>query len=434
MSQTVRFCELGGFVVGGGRRLPTDLSDYGLDAGCNSLRCESCGVIVRSFLPGRQPSDDRWPQARELYESSDPSTWLTHELPNVRTYACSCRIWIESGYESLINDHESPSDPNVPWRCAGHPTPRLPFTVGRFVIDENSNFPEVVATILNGEYPPPLPFRPNGPVQWLTWFYNYLRKLPEAESLAAAVAARIEDPDPVVHGRVLAFFRLMPTATGIERLVDIVERVPNEVCRSYPVPEWGTVQDAWEVLWRALSQRMPDKEPIDERIVALVKMVLTTPRAELVVDEVGMTAREVEAESMKRDGRDPADPWFMAALETVERLRAKFRQDGPMSVFMNNLSMVVDGLDDGDIEWFARSIVEIERAGTGRWRQIVRLLEYAVGRDRSRDAFLIIALIALIQSGAVPQTELRAWVDAYPYQREAFLVPVRLALDAAQAN
>jgi hypothetical protein len=303
------------------------------------------------------------------------------------------------------------------------------------VLAEDSDYSAIVTAVLDGACPRPLGWSPEGPVIWLEWLGIYLRGLDAADALSRALAMRIEDDAPFVRGRVLEYFARAPWAEGFDRILDWAERSSGDLLRGYPVPEILSVPRPWETLWRAVARRSPERDELDGRLMRLVRQVLTTPRERFLADEVGASSTELEAERMRREGKDLAIPVVASALRTYERVEAEIREDVPRWALAEEwLFDVADGLDDDDYAWFARSIVEIERAGAGRWRHVLDLLRKAFSRDRSRESFLVIALIALIQSGIVPQPELRAWVDAYPYQREAFLVPVRLALDAEQAN
>src|SRR4051812_32219562 len=118
----LRYCPVGGKLVGGGGRLPSDPCEYNESAGCNRLRCSSCGEWVRIGPPGVRSKGGAPPDLAALFSATD---WL--ELPFIvkdhrdwRLYACKCNWWEETSMASLENDHDSPSDPNLPWACAGH--------------------------------------------------------------------------------------------------------------------------------------------------------------------------------------------------------------------------------------------------------------------------------------------------------------------------
>lgn len=381
----LRYCGEGGLLVGGEGRLPEDLCEYNksFDLGCNRLRCGACREWVRGGPPGVRSVDGRLPRAATLFATEN---WL--DLPQIegghpssRLYTCKCSSWEESWQHSLVNDHESPSDPDLPWRCGGHETPQLPVTLGELTVGPNTDWPDLVQRIFEGICPRKLHSRNEGPSLWLCWLYSYLRGLPEAEALAAAIAERIDDPSSVVTAGVLRFFRWYPQAEGIERLVARAESAPDEVAHHFTVAESNTDVNLWDVLIAALTERTG----IEARVVAVVRKVTLMPLARLG-SSVDVVKRTLES-------------WlhFDAWAET-------------------------------DLQWMAEHIAGIEAAGTGRWQSVLNLLLSATRRNVELDYLIVIGGTALIQSGAVDHAAIGAWLKEHGRDTDAWVPPLEVAL------
>jgi hypothetical protein len=174
-------------------RLPDDPCDYGY-GGCNRLYCPHCKLFVRAGQPGFcVKRDHRWPDLNALFVTENwadlPFVALSKSA-NWRLYVCKCSQWDASTKVWVENDRESPSDPNVPWRCAGHPVPQLPIALDDgLTVAADSDWTALVEKILRGARPRPLMILHEGPALWLAWLWHHLSGLPDVDKLSNAVVA-----------------------------------------------------------------------------------------------------------------------------------------------------------------------------------------------------------------------------------------------------
>ncbi len=395
----LRFCDAGGLLVYAAGRLPTDPCEHYLEAitvrcGCNQMRCRQCGERVRSGPPGRGLPSGRALTAAELFAAE---RWedLTASAPAVRLYACRCALW-ECWLDAQVIDREreSPVDPHTDWACAGHPVPELPTRLGELELRPDSDWAAVVAEVLGGVCPRALQLigRPDGAALWLGWLYAYLQGRPEADALSVALAARVgdsESPDPIARGRVLHFFARFPKAAGFDRLIAEAERAPEAVVVGFPIPEDSVPPTLFDVIVGRL-EGAPRRTT--DALHARTDEVLR--RALLTSWSAGPGEVDVVARALKRFSgafRDPA-------------LRL----------------------------WMADHAVAIAAAEPGRWRALMDLLADYYQKP-ALGHLLVIAGVALIQSGAIPLSDVRTWLDTARTRElwvdDAWLMPLRSVLD-----
>ncbi|CAN5269801.1 hypothetical protein BH09MYX1_BH09MYX1_58190 [soil metagenome] len=63
-----------------------------------------------------------------------------------------------------------------------------------------------------------------------------------------------------------------------------------------------------------------------------------------------------------------------------------------------------------DAEWMAENIVALQAAGHGRWKLLMNRIVAFARNDDELDGMIVIAGVALIQSGGVPAADIRAWI------------------------
>src|SRR5262245_58968315 len=128
-------CTHNGHLVDATQALPSEPTDFAVDGlpivGCTRIRCRRCGAEVRSVseveLARRNPLTTD--EIATIYALSDPmaSPLLRRADTSTRLYLCRCESWIELSDHRLWDPDPSESDPQLPWRCQGHPTISLPY-------------------------------------------------------------------------------------------------------------------------------------------------------------------------------------------------------------------------------------------------------------------------------------------------------------------
>ncbi len=378
-----RSCASGALLVGGEHRLPEDPCEFNTDAGCNQLHCGNCGERVRNSPSGFRLADSRGrADAPALYAAEDwsASPLVVPAAASVRLYACRCDYWHERDTSLVVNDHEEPGDPHMNWACGGHPEPALPLTLGELAISTETVWPVVVGRILDGACPRPLERADEGPWLWLVWLYVYLRDLPAASGLSREVGRRIGDRDERTVGAVLIFFQRFPTADGIEHLLAHAKADPSSVAVKHSVPEDSYEPSMWDVLIGVLVKRTAENPAHDA--VDVIRKVMLHP--------IGR--------------RDPL-------VQTLERSweAAAFRLD--------------------DAAWFAENIVALDAAGPGRWKPLMNQVVAFARNDDELESMIVIAGVALIESGRIPAPEIREWIKQHGYDTEAWPLVLQSALD-----
>lgn len=445
----LRHCHDGGYVVSGKNRIPEDLCEYqhphvAALIGCNRLKCGRCGDWVRHGPPGRVAKDDVRPRLAEAYEAASWSELpylKTESTRSYRLYVCRCSAWAGRRDYLMHDPDPSPfSQPILPWFCAGHEVPTFPLELGHgehaMEISSQADAETLANRILDGWCPRRIDIKDkDGPAQWLAWMYAYLLGLPEADAFSRACAAQLADTDDVVTvGRILYLFRWFPQADGIGKVVDMAIAHPKRVCVGYPVPEaqWSywTVLD---VLTARLAQgHSTPKDAIYTHAVHIIQQVLLTPRRKL--------------------SRKPARGFdLVGAYEKALRKRHRFKRDalqvavdrfeksGRGRLLEKPATMLEDlagtaAFDEDELRWLAFHIVDLEKAWKNRWQGVLRVLARAdATRSEELGHLVVVAGVAIVQSGLVDLHALRKWLDTAGRSHEPWALPIIIAIDKEEA-
>jgi hypothetical protein len=406
----IRSCDDGGLLVNAKTRLPSDVCEYfrkdvRVLVGCNRLRCTRCNEWVRNApllsLKSDVPLDVGVLYAAEKWDGLP----FIEESGRFRLYACRCTTWEAGNNASIENDHDSPSDPNVPWVCAGHSVPDLPVSLGELTIGVDTDFSQLVGRILAGACPRALSTGPgslnDGPSLWLGWLYAYLTGLPIADQFSSAIGERIDDPDPVTVGRALCFYLRFPRATGYEHVVARAETAPDRAAVGYRIPDYYDALTAWDVLVARLDQRSNPPNALDERTTAVVRKVLLVPLSALSHEDLGPAPGD----------KDPRVDVVVHTFKTV----------------------VTKAFNDGDLRlWIADNIVKLDAAAKGRWRQYMELLTDWY-RKPELGHLIVIAGMRLIEGRVVGADEFRDWMKGlqsnHGWVDPAWVLPLTTVLD-----
>ena len=414
-----RVCANGGLLVDGTTRLAVDPCEYYDEAvrelvGCSRLRCTKCNAWVRTGPPGLVPSEV--PDLATMYGVEDWSSVSILRRAEAaqppRLYACRCAWWVATRADCIENDHDSEYDPDVPWTCQGHPLPELPITLGDLKVGTGTDWAALVDKILRGSCPRRLQ-RENSvgdePGVWLVWLYVYLRGLPVAAKLSAAIANRVSDSDPHVVGRVLYFFTTFARADGVEGVIARAEADVHRVAVGYPIPEHHIAPTLWNVLLSRLEQRTKSRDALDARVDALVRKILLIPLSSLSHEDIGPTSLvEFERQNRVRHGKEVDTAGGKSYMRDYEELKKRERAD----VVLTALERFTTAFDDPDMRRFiADQIVQIDAAAKGRWRHFMNLL--SDWREKPQTGHLIVTAGArVIEAGLATPDEFRDWIQA----------------------
>jgi hypothetical protein len=229
-SQRMNNCARSGFLVDATSPLtvdPTDLQVEGLPVvGCSRVRCGRCGALVRN-APGlafRTRDDVAAPQLAALYATPDlTSSALLHQTrPEWRLYLCKCARWLETWRHACAEPDPDDWDPDMPWRCEGHPLISLPHDLDGVVVASKDELRELAVRGFHDVAPPRV--RPADKVrgEWLARLY--VRLSPgEAEVVAAVALASVEDPGPRTRALALRFLYHLPIDRGRARLLALID-------------------------------------------------------------------------------------------------------------------------------------------------------------------------------------------------------------------
>jgi hypothetical protein len=292
----LRFCPHGGATVSGDLPVPDDRADYRhgrvpVFVGCNHLVCSECGEEVRQ-VPNLQV-DGLYSNLPDLNASNDwASLDCTSPGHDVRLYACACRGWLETHMHLMDDPDPEPGDPQLPWRCQGHPIPELPTGLDGAELPDVASVIAAAKAALVGTIPADAP-APSSfvPTLWLNRLYGFFEGSPVAEAMAGVLAEALSSDDALVVGSALRFYVRFPLAPGFEGVLDLAEEVG--LATTYPCPYGeGTIdrQVGDAVLSRASCAG--DEDPTDVRAVAMTLAGLTDEGLEVDHDIIRQLVRE----------------------------------------------------------------------------------------------------------------------------------------------
>ena len=423
--------------MGGQHRIPDDPCEYSAAEvnaviGCSRLRCTRCGELVRHSEPGWAGRADLRSNAAVLYdaESWDDHPLLEQKADNYRLYACKCTTW--AGFEDYPTDPVDPepsTDPEFPWRCEGHPVPQLPVEMGSVTFGDASDTADVVERILSGWSPQNFgAVRVNpGPTMGLAWLYSYLLGLAEADDLSLAIADRLTDSDSQKAAAALFFFVRYPRASGFEVILDGAEKDFDNVLRGYPMRRLRSYTSALHVMAERIMSANQLRDDLDLRAVAVLQKSLITPLSQLSTTPIG----DIDLVALYRtelgDEDGQLDESATRKLHWFERDLAVVSSDIPGYLLTYQLGDP-PAFNESELTWLAEHIVDIEQAGSGRWKTVINLLLMAdLARSEELSHLIVVAGVALAESTVVPRDELAAWVTGRG-TANAWAMPIQIAL------
>ena len=380
--EDLRFCGGGGRLVDQNWPVPDDPSDHEdprdeATIGCNRLFCPRCGAPVR-HCPGVDLVEKGRLAPAQLYEIED---WRADAglkaSPGARLYACRCLMWLETTeHYTNPSERDPQSDPVLPWRCAGHPRPKLPIEIDGVPIDATTDLQQLVDRVLHGWVPEcAQETLQHVRTYWLQRLFVRLLRTPRGDEVGRAVGARIDHPTEDVRSAALFFFERMSRAPGFESVIQWAETDPVQATQHYEVPGlYYPGPSLLDLVARRLGERRVNHEAadsLDNRAGTLLKDVLTRS---------GFSWPE--SERYERLGR-------LSPREIVER----------------HVRMLA-GLADLDPEWFAHNAARIDRGCPGRWQAAIEALAMT-----DRTDLIAAAGSDLLQDGRISPAELEAWLE-----------------------
>lgn len=267
----MNLCNGGGHLVGGNAWLPVDPGDYFRaaysisDIGCNRLRCQRCGQMVRHALGyAVAPAFD----AATLFAMRDWSV-LTGAVPDGREqgrlYVCACNVLVEHAGCQLDQSGERDPDILPPWRCAGHPGLRPPGTIAGVDVELSNGWAPLVAAHL--ERTTALhPSVDRFPGFMLTRIYQALEALSDQEALACAVADRAADTSLRARQAVALFYALNHRAAGLDRVL-VAWRAEPDLYYEHP-GAFGPGSLLKDTLLEAIAFRIGSRQPAADELLA----------------------------------------------------------------------------------------------------------------------------------------------------------------------
>ena len=262
-------CSGGGFLVDGTHippEDPTDLDVEGLPVvGCSRLRCRRCGQPVRSAAGLSFATRADVPLA-QVYATPDlaSSPLLHRERPEWRLYLCRCARWLETSQHACVIENRDDSDPDVPWRCEGHPSISLPFDLDGSRVATQVELRDLVVRGFQGDAPPRTRTSDKVRAEWIARLHWRLNAKDAPVVVSAALFA-LEDPAPRARAFGLRFFYLVPSEQGRARVLELLER-RRELFAGVPDPVTtievdGTLEHtAWRVVAPLVAVPGPARE------------------------------------------------------------------------------------------------------------------------------------------------------------------------------
>lgn len=263
-------CARSGYLVDATSTLPSDPTDFQVEGlpvvGCTRIRCGRCGAFVRN-APGlafRTRDDVSASELAALYALTDlASSPLLHQVrPEWRLYVCKCSRWLETSAHACAEpDPDANTDPDMPWRCEGHPSIALPHDIDGASVSSPSELRELATRGFHGVTPPRVRPADAERGDWLARLYSrldpggprgsaplHLRPggrsesdplhlgPPDAAVVVEVALSALEDPAVRTRALALRFFYDLPIEAGRARLLALLEGdrrlfagVPDEV-------------------------------------------------------------------------------------------------------------------------------------------------------------------------------------------------------------
>lgn len=249
-------CARSGYLVDATSTLPADASMVHVErltvVGCTRIRCDGCGAFVRN-VPGlafRTRADQPHATLSELYDTKDlASSPLLHATePDFRLYLCRCNRWLESSAHACREPDLDPlTDPQMPWRCAGHP----PLEIG------TDELREMATRGFSGVVPPGTPDFDAERGDWLVRLRARLAPVDRAVLDSVALTS-LQAADAKTRGLAIRYFYITGEEAGARRMFALLSSdrasfagVPD------PVTDVATDKTLEESMWRVIAPLGP---------------------------------------------------------------------------------------------------------------------------------------------------------------------------------
>lgn len=435
-SQIIRYCLEGGLLVDGTYRVPTDPREYHGDsphihAGCSHIRCPICGEAVRRGPTGLVPAGDLAVHRADLIGSADwrDRDYLIQSPGSAVLYTCRCRSWVENGLTGLDDPDPDPGmTPSLPWRCAGHPAPELPFALGNLTVSHPTELDLLIDSVMAG-WSPIAGDHDAGPAQWLVWLDIYLAESELEGRLSQILASRYADGLHVQdRGRVLYFFSQRPSRPGFHALLEGAERDASLVATSYPIPDGGgyspCLLDMLVARLKARTTRVDESgHDLDVRTAAVFRQALTLPLDGLPHDDAGPSFELAAFRAQLEAKGGPWTPLRQELLDDWARMLEGKKTDRPTQALED--PELIRALNEDDVAWLSEHVLDADAAAPGRWQAVLSALRYQASWNHDLQHYLVIAIGRLAHDDSVPNDEVETWVDAHARAYDAWVLPAR---------
>jgi len=257
----VTTCAGRGFLVDGAHVLPDDPTDLDVDGlpiiGCSRLRCGRCGQPVRSAvgLSFATGADVSATQLTALYDTPDlaTSSLLQRGPSELRLYLCRCARWLETSHHACVIENRDDSDPDVPWRCEGHPVIALPHDIHGTAVRSPEELRALVVRGFQGAAPPRTRSVDTLRAEWIARLHARLQAKDAAVVVSGALSC-LEEHEPRARACALRFFYVVPSEQGRARVLELLDGRP-ELFAGVPDPITTIEVDATleHTAWRVVA-------------------------------------------------------------------------------------------------------------------------------------------------------------------------------------